>query len=83
MRNSCHKERNNNFAAEMTLALVLLLTVVMTLMDAAVKLVVVAIGGVGRWVAVVVDRGAVMFGIGGGGGWWGGSVGCRWVAAVG
>ena len=21
--------------------------------------------------------------IGGGGGWWGGSVGCRWVAAVG
>ena len=49
MRNCSHKERNNNFAAAVTLALVLLLRVVRTLMDAAVKLVVVAIGGVGRW----------------------------------
>ena len=48
MRNSSHKERNNNFAAEVTLALVLLLTVARTLMDAALKLVVVAIVGVGR-----------------------------------
>ena len=35
-------------------------------MDAALKLVVVAIGGVGRWwVAAVVDGGAVIFGD-----WW-------------